>query len=475
MHTVASAAGRSGATIRAKVCCESEAYGRNLTIQNEIDVQNTGKFRQFVGLLERAMSYPTWDGPQEQDVARLLDGAASEAARTLLTPEVRQCYGIFFSGHTIGARVAECLAEPLRNGASVFDPTCGAGDLLLAAARHLPLGKTLQRTINIWTDRIGGTDVHPEFVLAARMRLLLLAQSLHKLRGDAIPHINFTDKIFVGVKVADYLANPDLGCEYDCIIANPPFGDTVAPKGCSWSTGKTQLAAVFVDEIVNRAKGAQTIVAILPDVLRSGTRYARWRDHIAGKACEGGVIPYGRFDSYTDVDVFILNIKSRFAQLESSKMVWPSIVCESNANNKSTRLGDRFSVRIGPVVPHRHTNVGNWRPYVCVKSAPPFSETEAKKKRRFKGAVFSPPFVLLRRTSNPMDENRLIPTIVVGKEPVAVENHLIVIMPLVGGLLECRELYQHLITKAAREWIDGAIRCRHLTKRVLLEMPLPTE
>ncbi|MDI7120349.1 SAM-dependent DNA methyltransferase, partial [Escherichia coli] len=48
------------------------------------------------------------------------------------------------------------------------------------------------------------------------------------------------------------------------------------------------------------------ISAILPDVLRSGSRYHHFRDFISSEmkaTCE----IYGRFNSQTDVDVFILS------------------------------------------------------------------------------------------------------------------------------------------------------------------------
>lgn len=426
----------------------------------------SANFNHFVGQLHTAIEESGWDVHSTTTVPRLLDGAAAHAAKSLLPLQYRQEHGIFFSGHEIATRAAGLAKGELAARATVFDPACGAGDLLLAAARHMPLGRTQLETILHWTRAIGGSDIHEEFVIAARMRLLLLARLRHMERRERTSAISLQPWMFAKVQCADYLENHRLGSDYSCIIANPPFGDALAPEDCSWSTGKTQLAAVFVDKILSRSNAGQHIIAILPDVLRSGTRYGRWRDQVSGYASTGNVISYGRFDEHTDVDVFLLDLHAQKTSKREASL-WPCLSVKSEKG----RLKDSFDVRIGPVVPHRH-NGGPWVPYICVKSAPSFSEITVTKKRRFDGTLFTPPFVVIRRTSNPADEHRIIPTIVKGIEPIAVENHLIVIMPKKKGLAACRELYGELIDPAARKWLDTAIRCRHLTKSVLLEMPI---
>ena len=57
----------------------------------------------------------------------------------------------------------------------VCDPTCGAGDLLVACARQLPVGIDLISTIRNWESRLSGYDLHSNFVRATPLRLLLLA------------------------------------------------------------------------------------------------------------------------------------------------------------------------------------------------------------------------------------------------------------------------------------------------------------
>lgn len=429
--------------------------------------QTSAKFDHFVQQLSLAIEQPNGTSTKTTTLPRLLDGAATDAARTLLPLAFRQQHGIFFSGHELAGRVASPLHRELADGATVFDPACGAGDLLIAAARHLPLQRSIADTLATWTNTIGGADIHQEFVLAARMRLLLLARLRHTERGDADCSIALEPWMFANVECADYLANGALGSDYSCVVANPPFGDSVAPAGCTWSSGKTQLAAVFLEQVLSRARSGQRISAILPDVLRSGTRYGRWRQRIESLTSGGTIAPYGRFDPNTDVDVFLLDLHAGTTD-GAREDLWPQFQAPAGV----TKLGELFEVRIGPVVPHRHKNTGQWAPYLCAKTAPAFSEVEPTSKKRFAGPLIAPPFVAIRRTSNPADERRLVPTIVTGTRPVAVENHLIALIPKSGQLSACKQLYADLLHPETRVWIDNAIRCRHLTKKVLVEMPI---
>ncbi|RQV10616.1 hypothetical protein DF039_26750 [Burkholderia cenocepacia] len=438
----------------------------------KISSQPSALFDKFVGQLYAAIEQPINADHIQGSAHRLLDGAAAEAAQTLLPLNYRQQYGIFFSGHEIAVRAATQFGSTWDTGQTIFDPACGAGDLLLAAARQMPLKKNIIETIRSWTLRIGGCDIHSKFVEATRARLLLLAKNRHIDRGDSFKPTPLESWMFEKIECADYLENDTFGRSYSYIIANPPFGNTKAPDDCSWSTGQTQLAAVFLDTIIKRAQPDQHIVAILPDVLRSGTRYDRWRTKICTHASRINVLPYGRFDDQTDVDVFLLDIKVKNKPDDvDTKNSWPLFQINNN-NEAQNLLRDKYDVRIGSVVPHRLTGRGKWAAYLCVKSAPPFSETTPQKKLRFEGALFNPPFLVIRRTSNPADTHRIIPTVVTGEHPVAVENHLIAIFPKSNELSSCLALYRQLVSHQSREWLDNAIRCRHITKRVLLNLPI---
>src|SRR3546814_2304039 len=67
-------------------------------------------------------------------------------------------------------------AVDMSAGASVLDPACGAGDLLIACARSLPILPSLEETLQAWGKRLYGRDIHPELVEVAQYRLALLAR-----------------------------------------------------------------------------------------------------------------------------------------------------------------------------------------------------------------------------------------------------------------------------------------------------------
>ena len=68
-------------------------------------------------------------------------------------------------------------------------------------------------------------------------------------------------------------------------------------------------------------------------------------------------------------------------------------------------------------------------------------------------------------------QHRAVGTIVVGQEPVAVENHLFVLTPNDGSLARCQELISALQSPRATQWFDQRIRCRHLTAATLRQFP----
>jgi hypothetical protein len=87
------------------------------------------------------------------------------------------------------------------------------------------------------------------------------------------------------------------------------------------------------------------------------------------------------------------------------------------------------------------------------------------------GTIFAPPFVAVRRTSSPSDRKRAVGSIILGNRPVAVENHLLVLTPNDGRLESCAELLVLLACDATSDYLNLAIRCRHLTTRSVMGIP----
>ena len=91
--------------------------------------------------------------------------------------------------------------------------------------------------------------------------------------------------------------------------------------------------------------------------------------------------------------------------------------------------------------------------------------------KRFQGTVFQPPFIVLRRTSRPDDIERAVGTIVLGDEPAVVENHLLVIRPHDCTQETCSRILTMLKDERTSQWLNGRIRCRHLTVSAINEIP----
>ncbi|WP_346399052.1 N-6 DNA methylase [Pseudomonas syringae] len=403
-------------------------------------------------------------GPQPSSAGLALfeDGINSDTAVEDLIPySLRSHHGIFFTPEKTAELCADICATNIAAEESFFDPACGTGNLLYAIAQRYTIKNSISETLVYWGRRFGGCDINESFVHVAKLRLVALAARRHNMPAlDGALLIELLENLS-NFHVADYLGS-ELGAEFDCIVANPPFGHRDFKKTLRWSSGRTQLASVFVSAIVSRGKQGQKVVSILPDVLKSGTRYARWREMISEGTLKGTVHPYGKFSASVDVDVFIFEsfISKYYKNKES--VVWVEDISTSNVG---LRLGEFCTVNIGPVVPHRlKPDSKNKVPYICVKTCPPYKAIKATKVIGFDGTLYSPPFVVVRRTSNPGDKHRIITTLVLGKQPIAVENHLIIIRPNDGYIKTCKKVLGFLKTESAVLQINAMIRCRHLTK-----------
>jgi hypothetical protein len=393
-----------------------------------------------------------------------LNGQASVELRRVIPLKTRRRFGAFFTGSDLAARlISRCTKFDGRS--IIHDPSLGMGDLLLATARQLPLGRTLKETLKRWGRQLTGTDIHPKFVEGAKTRLVILAQQRHGLKSLGVTSIA---GLFPGIRVADGLAQHQAFARATHLALNPPFGLTAAPDGCKWAGGRITAAANFVITTLERAKPGAELVAILPDVLRSGSFTEHWRKRVEKLAVVRLVEPYGIFDESADVDVFILRVTRRAKKSAAKSVQWTSAPVQTG-----TTVGDYFDVHVGRVVPHRDPKKGKWHPYIHARSVPTWKiMREFKESRRHEGKAYEPPFVVIRRTSRPGDQYRATATVIAGKRPVAVENHLIVCEPKDGKFATCQKVLTHLKTTTVNEFLDARIRCRHLTVGAEREVPL---
>lgn len=392
-----------------------------------------------------------------------LNGQAGAELRLAAPLETRRKFGAFFTGTDLGAKLIGC-GTGFGPKSVFYDPTCGMGDLLIAAARQLPICKSLPKTLKQWGQQLSGTDLHQEFIDGTRTRLVLLARQRHK--SDEVLQISNAE-FFPNIRVADGLKQAALFSRATHLLLNPPFGQVAAPPDCKWAGGRITEAAAFVIAALEQAKPGAELLAILPDVLRSGSFSEHWRNRVGALAEVLLVEPYGIFDDSADVDVFLLRLVKRPTEVAADNRVW--------ANHASTRgatIGDFFEVHVGRVVPHRDPESGPSHPYIHARSVPAWTIMDTfAEKRHHSGLVYKTPFVAIRRTSRPGHPYRATATIIAGKTPVAVENHLIVCTPKDGKLATCRKLMWHLKSEIINDCLNQRIRCRHLTVASVRELP----
>ncbi len=392
-----------------------------------------------------------------------LDGEPGRVLRERVTQAELRRQGAFFTGAKLARRLAKTAYDKAAAKQSYYDPACGAGDLLIAIALKFPLEETFAETLEAWGLRLGGRDLSSDFVRLTKARLTLLAAKRTRVRPPFDPSV--LAGAFPNITVGDSLGPSRRLPNTDVVVMNPPFGYAVAPDECGWASGRVNHAALFVERAIHDLSDEARIVAILPDVLRSGSRYTAWREMIRASGRVTRETSIGVFDQWTDVDVYLFDF---------SKHVRDDRACdEARSRKKPTYgVGKRFAVHVGPVVPHRHAETGPRVPYIHARSIPCWSEcNDIVETRRFAGRLFTPPFVTVRRTSRPDSGNRAIATLILGSHPVAVENHLIALLPEDGTVETCRQLMRRLRSPRTDAWINSRLRCRHLTTRALAEMP----
>lgn len=394
----------------------------------------------------------------------ILDGEVAKQFRSRVPLETRRSAGAFFTGTKLARRLLGHSLSNLPADAIISDPACGVGDLLLAAAWKLPVSMDLAETLKIWGKKLMGFDIHPEFVRAAKVRLLLLAMLRSSgIEDSTIPKLS---KLFPMICVHDFLAQPKKLSRASHILINPPYNELIAPSECTWGNMKVSAAVLFMDACLSNASTGANISAILPDVLRSGSSYEKWRQHIESLSEGIEITTYGQFDKWTDVDVFTLKLLRSDSKKSAKGKWWKSI-----KGSRDGKIGDYFKVHVGAVVPHRHAEKGARVAYVHAKTLSAWGILKRiNERRRFNGTLFEPPFVAVRRTSRPGDK-RAIATIITGKRKIAVENHLVVLLPNKKTIAECMELLRVLKSPETDRWLNKRIRCRHLTVQSLKGLP----
>jgi hypothetical protein len=429
--------------------------------------QRFAAYEPYVESLRSLVGRALARGSSADEVEAALDGAASRALAKLVDRPARREAGAYFTSGLWKERLLDVL--PAQVSGAWLDPACGAGDLLICVARRLPIRRTLAATLNEWALALHGVDLHPQFVEAAKLRLLALAASRHAARHPrSKPSTIDLDSLFPYIRVGDGLAalresHPDL----EGIIMNPPFTTQTAPQDLGWGTGGVTMAGIFLDTAVTWNHGKR-VVALLPDVVRTGSRYAALRRRVEVRLSSGTVGDIGEFGPDADVDVFVLAGIAAPQSPGGTMKWWPEPLASA------VPLSIFARVSVGTVVDNRDLHEGPWQPYLTARELGREATMEVPERRRQSNRPPEvPPFVVLRRTSRPANGGRALdPVVVLGKTPVVVDNHLIVLRPHVNSLDACHLLAQKLSSTQVASWLEGRIRLRHLTTQAVGEIPI---
>jgi hypothetical protein len=432
---------------------------------SRLDKNEHTAFREYAGYvseLMRLMEDTSVSSDWQRKVDLALNGQPNRELRRLSSLQDRRYYGTYFTGPALGdSLLANCTSI---NQRSIFyDPSCGMGDLLLAAARRLPLAENLAQTVTAWGKQLAGTDLHVEFIRGVRTRLVLLARKRLQTTEVLTKPL---DEFFPKIKVGDGFVEQVLFRQASTVLMNAPFRLVQSPVGCSWASGLVSQAGLFAVTALERVRPGIEVLAILPEVLRSGTFSEHWRNRISELAEVSRIVPCGVFDGSADVDVFSIKLVKRAPKARRQKP-WPKRPLAA-----STTVADHFDVHVGKVVPHRDRRAGREYAYIHPRCVPTWKMINAfSETRRHSGNPFQAPFVVIRRTSRVGDKYRATASIIGGDQQVAVENHLIVCLPKDKTTRSCKSLMRHLKTKFVNEFLDDRIRCRHLTVGAVMAIP----
>lgn len=382
--------------------------------------------------------------------------------RNYLSIEDMREAGSFFTGSSLATAAVNAFKNPITSNSIILDPTCGAGNLLLQCSREINIETSLTMTLKKWGCILWGFDIHQSFIEVTKLRIVMEALSRGAKKDCSIEdalnllsNITCEDALLVTKERLSTVTHS---------IMNPPFSIWPSPNTNYWPNAKINSAGIVFDAYLRVLPENCSISAILPDVLRSGSRYKKFRDFVSTKM-QAECNIWGLFNKKTNVDVFILS--GNKAHKNNENISW------FNDLGEYTKLSEYFDVCIGPLVAYRDPETGLLYPYFYSKNSPAWETVEkANEYRRFSGKVIKSPFVIVKRTSSPSDKYRASATLINLNSLSAIENHMIVITPKNGSLTDCHKLMEKLRSKEVNTFINNRSRMRHLTVGLINDIPI---
>lgn len=378
--------------------------------------------------------------------------------RTTYEREYLRENGVFFTGRKLAQKLIDRVGTIDRRW-KVYDPAAGAGDLLVNYADRLPVESTVEKTVATWGEIFFATELEKSFVPLIKLRLLLLAYlKVHSSMLLRDVELTLVTNCFKHVIHGNFLDSEILA---DLILVNPPFNGVVIHDRFSWGAGRMSNAAYFIYTL-EKLYPNSTIAAILPDVIRSGSRYNKLRQVLPRFSLEKET-PVGRFDKFTDVDVFIAVARKLYKQGSQHRR-----------RSRNICIGDLFDVHVGSVVPHREPIAGDENYYLTAKNVETGKEMRcfSEKIRSFHKPIKGP-FIIAKRTSSPSDRVRCSASLIATRESFHLENHLIFIKAKEDiDMNRYREITRFLNSQECSCFLNRAIRCRHLTVSTVKQIPI---
>ncbi len=150
----------------------------------------------------------------------------SDVVRFIINNSVKSVYGKL---KTTGFNVMDLNNIPYRSFCMtklVLDPTCGAGEFVLAAVETKfdlldnYIENITEDMVKKVVSTVYGNDINKDSTTISKIRLFLCVLKRYGLKRcckiDEILNKNFTNKDFIS-------STPDLGHKFDLIIGNPPY------------------------------------------------------------------------------------------------------------------------------------------------------------------------------------------------------------------------------------------------------------
>ena len=221
--------------------------------------------------------------------------------------DARQARGAFYTPPALGRRLVEVALEGTAPD-RVLDPTCGTGNLLLAAGRNL-----VARGVS-WRDavtRMHGVDTDEAALEIAIGRLAEVAD----IAPGSVEHTALRARF----ANADALGDLPWRDRFDLVVGNPPFGNAIEKRTARSDDERTHYAerfphaavgaydkaSLFVERSLELAAPGGRVALVLPRALLAANYAVRLREWIDAAHALSDVVVTEAADHFHSAAVYV--------------------------------------------------------------------------------------------------------------------------------------------------------------------------